>query len=131
MNDIKLSKDSDRLICILYKEYMQKRKSGTDKFMASILGSAIKIKENLMPDESVEDISQTCWALHDEGLLNVCPGDNIAYEVAITEDGVIYMENRFPKGLKQLLEYMKSLSYFIAEKAVKGAVEAAVRSVIS
>lgn len=59
MSDIKLTKDSDTLICVLYKSYLEARKNGTSKRDAKTLGGASYIQKNLMPKWSLEDVEDT------------------------------------------------------------------------
>jgi len=56
-----------------------------------------------------DDIDSDCWELHENGLLNCFHADYMASEVKLTNSGVIYMENRFPKGLKQVVKYLSTV----------------------
>ena len=111
MSNVQLSKDNDFLICNLYKNYLEQTKNGIPKSKARWLGSSDKIQENLIKDWSKEDVATACWELHSKGLLKCSPGNNIAYTTYLTDEGIIYMENRFPgttnKALKLVIETIK------------------------
>ena len=109
MCNIRLSKDNDLLICILYKNFLEKVESGTSKSNARWLGSSDEIQENLLTNWSKDDVATICWELHNKGLLQCTPGDNIAYDTYLTDDGIIYMENRKLDKLKTLIDYISKL----------------------
>lgn len=103
---MKLTKDSDKLICLLYKTYLEKRKSGLSKSAANSFGSSHDIHENLCPDWIFEDVDDTCRELSRANLLDCLWADNIAYHVSISDSGIIYMENRFVNGLLEVTDFI-------------------------
>lgn len=106
MSDIQLSKDNDLLICSLYKHYLEKVKNGSSKSDARWLGSSDEIQENLLTTWSKDDVATSCWELHSKGLLKCSPGDDIAYSTYLTNEGLIYMENRFKNGFIELTDFI-------------------------
>ena len=112
MSDIKLSKDNDFLICTLYKTFLEKTKNGSSKSDARWLGSSDEIQEKLVKNWSKEDVATACWELHRKELLKCSPGDDIAYSTYLTDEGIIYMENRFKNGLSDLLDYAQKLKFW-------------------
>lgn len=48
--DISLTKDSEKLLSVIYKKYLENRKSGKNKADAKNLGSAHSIQEQLLPE---------------------------------------------------------------------------------
>jgi hypothetical protein len=107
--DIRLTKDSDALICLLFKQYCQKRKDGVPKVDAKDFGSSRDIHQTIAPKWSFEDVDETCWELDRAGLLECFKADMIAYYVHLSDTGIIYMENRFKNGLKDILEYLEKI----------------------
>lgn len=103
---MKLTKDSDRLICLLYKDYLERRKSGESKSIARTFGSSHDIHNRLVPDQIFDDVDDTCRELSRAGLLDCMWADNIAYFVTISDDGIIYMENRFKNGLMSVVDFL-------------------------
>lgn len=106
MSNVQLTKDSDYLICAIFKSYMDQRKSGTPKSNAKMLGSSKTLHEELMPEWSFEDVDETCRELHRAGLLQCTYADNVAYYVSLNDAGIIYMENRFAGKFDTIVEYM-------------------------
>ena len=109
MAEIKLTKDSDALICALYKEYLQRRKDGTPKNDAKYFGGADYIQQNIVPKWSLGDTEETLWELHRAGLLVCKPADNTVHFAILTDDGIVYMENRFKDGLSEVLGYIEKI----------------------
>lgn len=101
-----LTKDSEKLICLLYKDYLEKRKSGLSKSKANSFGSSHNIHENLCPDWIFEDVDDTCRELSRAGLLHCLWADDIAYNVNLSDSGIIYMENRFKNGLLGVADFL-------------------------
>lgn len=113
MSDIRLSRDADALICVLYKEFKQRRKSGEPKQKARNMGGSPVIHKNLLPKWSFEDVDETCRELSRAGLVNCSWADNIAYRVILSDAGIVYMENRFKDGLASVLDHLEALRSFI------------------
>lgn len=109
MSEIKLSKDNDFLICTLYKSYLEKVKNGMSKSNARSLGSSDEIQEQLLKNWHKDDVATSCFELCDKGLLTCLPADDIAYRTYLTEDGIIYMENRKLDKLDKLIDYISKL----------------------
>lgn len=109
MDNVRISRDADALISVLYKVYLDRRKSGTPKEQALFFSDSHYIHENLMPKWGFEDVDSTCWELHEAGLLSCLPGDGIAYLVMLTDQAVIYQENRFQDKAEGFLGYLERL----------------------
>lgn len=109
MAKTELTKDADAMICVLYKNYLQRRKSGVTKCDAKFLGGSTEIHTDLMPKWSFEDVDETCRELSRAGFLDCLFADNITYLAYLTDDAIIYMENRFKDGFFSLLEHLGSL----------------------
>ena len=106
MTSIQLSKDNDFLICTLYKNFLEEVKNGSSKSKARWLGSSDEIQENLLTNWSKEDVATACWELHSKGLLVCSAGDDIAYSTYLTDEGIIYMENRFSNKVEKVVDYI-------------------------
>ena len=104
---MELTKDSQKLICLLYKSYLEKRKSGCSKSAANNFGSSHNIHEALCPDWIFEDVDDTCRELSRAGMLDCFWADSIAYSVSISDSGIVYMQNRFKNGLKEVANLVK------------------------
>ncbi len=103
---MQLTSDADRLICILYKAYLDSRDRGFSKADARCFGSSEKIHEAHFPDWLYEDVDETCRELSRNGLLNCFWADGIAYSVELSDSGICYMENRFKNGIVGLTDFI-------------------------
>ena len=100
--DVSLTKDADKLICVIYKEYLSRRKAGADKRSAKDFGDPFSWPESFSQEFSVNDFSDTLPELKHAGLINLYIHDGFQ----IKDDAIIYMEQRFPDGISGVLEWM-------------------------
>lgn len=111
---MELTKDADALICLMYKQYVQKRKDKISKSQAKIFGSSDNIQKNIAPKWSFEDVDETCRELSRAKLLNCSYADDVVYSAYLSDEAIIYMENRFPNGLSQIIQALTKLSALVA-----------------
>lgn len=111
--DIKLTKDSDRLICEIYKKYLEKIAENISKSEAKKLGSSKEIHSEIMPEWFFSDVDEICRELGRAGLLNCFYADNIVYSASISDVGIIYMENRFKNGIKDVVNFLSNFTSLI------------------
>ena len=104
-----LTKDSKKMLCMLYKDYLEKRNSGFSKSEAKSFGSSHNIHEALLPNWAFEDVDDTCRELSKAGMLDCFWADNIAYHVNLSDTAISYMDNRFKNGLKDIASFLSSL----------------------
>lgn len=101
-----LTKDSMRLLCVMYKSYLEKRKSGMSKSSSNEFGSSHAIHETLLPDWQFDDVNETCFELARAGFIVIDYGDNIVTQASITDSGISFMENRFKNGLAGVVDFL-------------------------
>lgn len=104
-----ISKECDALICVLYREYLVRRSHGVSIDQASYFRDDVSIRENFMPLWSVDDVCTLCWRLVGHGFLFASPGNDHANDVTFTDQGIIYMENRFSGKVDELLSRLAQL----------------------
>ncbi len=107
--NINLTKDSDVLICLLYKQYCQKRKNGLPKLDARTFCSSDVIQKTIAPKWTFDDVDETCRELSRAGLLNCEYANNVVIDSWLSDTGIIYMEKRFKNGLDEVLEYLTKI----------------------
>ena len=106
-----LSKDAKKLLSLSYKEYLVQREQGANKETAMMLsGGAQGIRDRLMPETPVEDVASICWELHDAGYVAAYGANNTVYTATLTNEAIVYMENRLKNGL---LDGLELLSKFV------------------
>ena len=103
MNDA-LTKDAKVILCLIYKDYLSKRDSGLSKSSANHWGTSHVIHEKLIPKWSFEDVDDTCRELSRAGAIVCNWADNIAYNISISDSGIVYMENRYKNLLHEIAD---------------------------
>lgn len=106
MSDVKLSKDADTLICLIYKYYLELCGTGIPKSKAKFLGSSHEIHENIIPEWNFDDVDSTCNELGKNQLLDISPYNNICGIVNLSDNGIVYMENRFSDKIEKVVDYI-------------------------
>jgi len=109
MDNLSLTKDAEKLICIMYKNYLEKRKAGEPKSKAKKFGGSNSIHEKLLPKWSFQDVDDTCRELSRAGLLSCMWASDVAYNVSLSDSGISYMENRFKNGLKEVTDFISKI----------------------
>lgn len=100
-----MTKDADKMLCCLYKEYLERVKVGSSKRDARKFTSEY-FSENLpFADWHPDDVSMVRSELSRNKYLKA----NIIGGVEFTEDGISYMENRFKNNLKELTDFISKL----------------------
>lgn len=110
--DIVLSKVCDAFICILYKSYLEKRNSGASLSESKNTGGMDDLTQ-LFPKWSEIDIMTCCENLEAKGLMWINPAEDTIWDSELTDNGIIYMENRFKGKVKNVLEHIKTIASFI------------------
>lgn len=97
---MELTKDGDKLISTIYGVYLKRKKSGVSKFEATSFDS--DWMEIYFPNESKQDLSFAFMELKKAFGLKVY-SDGAFF---LSDTAIIYMENRFPDGVKQVFDYI-------------------------
>lgn len=105
---MELTKDAEKLICVMYKRYLEKRSSGISKSESNYFGDTHTVHESFFPREPFDDIDDSVWELKRTNFISGDYGDNILSEISITSAGLIYMENRFKNGIKDVLTFLSN-----------------------
>lgn len=107
-----LTKDADKLICIIYKDYLTRRKSGESKRTARDYSDKAKWPDTFYREFDGRNLYDTLIELKRAGYIRCYLDAGFAIEDA----GIIYMEQRFPNGISQVLDWLskaKSLIPFV------------------
>ncbi len=104
----KITKDADKLICLIYQGYLEDRESGKSKIQAKQLGSSDDVFNRFLID-TAEDVAETCRELSRADFLHCTYADNIVYTATLTDDAIVYMENRFKNGLSEVMNFLLKL----------------------
>lgn len=97
--DIELTKDAQKLVALLYKEYLNRRKSGISKADAKEFDLS---EIYSLTDESPVDVSETI-----QEIKSVYPlKEDIVGNVTLSDSIISHMENRFKNGLVDVLSFL-------------------------
>ena len=99
-----LTKDADRAICLIYAEYLKRKGSGLPKSRARDF-SVPQNREPLYKAMNQTDFNDTLSELNAAGFLRLYLGHGFLLE----DKGILYMENRFPRGLEQLADVLSEI----------------------
>lgn len=100
-----LTKDADKLICCLYREYLEKRKSGISKADAKEFEGNFYKNVKVLSNWNSSDVSETLQELHGKKLLK----KNVLGDFSLNDEAIIYMENRFKNGLNEVMDFISNL----------------------
>lgn len=97
-----LTKDAEKVICCIYKEYLEKRKSGISKSQAKEFDGNFYRNVNALSKWNDADVSDTIQELHDKKLIK----KNVMGDFSLLDSAVIYMENRFKNNLNEITDFI-------------------------
>lgn len=112
--DFCLTRESEALLSVLYREYCTRRKHGIPIVKASYFQDAASIHDSFLPALPVDDIAYLCWELQAEGLLDVSPGDDTANDITLTRVAVAYLDHKFTRGLSSVVAFLTDLSSILS-----------------
>lgn len=94
-----LTKDAQKLVALLYKSYLERRKSGMSKTNAKFF----ELNEIYsLTDDSPEDVDETIREIKSVYPLK----EDIIGNITLSDKMISYMENRFKKGLVDILSFL-------------------------
>ena len=99
---MELTKDADLLVCCAYKEYLDRRKRGISKRQANTFHSDFREENSKLSGWLHDDYLYTIGELKRAGFVN----SYLDGTFIITDQCVIYMENRFKNGLKEVADFV-------------------------
>lgn len=100
--EITLTKDADKAICLIYKEYLERRKSGADRKKSKDFFYREQWPAEFIENAGLSDFLDTLRELQVIGFIRRTMGGGFYLEDA----GIVYMEQRFPNGAAQVLDWL-------------------------
>ena len=107
--DVKLTKDADALVCLMYKRFLELRDNGISREEAKFFGGYLAVRDAVMPTANPDDVADYCRELDTAELLRVCYGDGKPSFIWFQDDAIVYMEGRFKSGLSDVLDYLSKI----------------------
>ena len=95
-----LTKASDKFLCLVYAIFLKRVKNGTPRSDAMEFYVSESWRSELFPDLSDSDYRDILHELSVES--------DMAGNFSLSHSALVYMENRFKTGLKEVLDYVSS-----------------------
>lgn len=99
---MQLTKETDKIFCLIYQEYLNRRKTDVSKISAILFQYPEALQSEFLQGIHTDDIYSALHELHRNGLIKEYTDGGFI----LLDAGIIYMENRFKNGLKEVLEYI-------------------------
>lgn len=108
-----LTNDSKFLLSSMYKEYLQKRKSGVDRNTSRKFGNEIDLHNNLMPEWLQADVHDSIAELITLKYLGSIPGDNKFTFITLNPKAIAELETTFKDKIEAVLDYAAKIKNVI------------------
>lgn len=96
----------------MYRDYLElSKKVGPEK--ANYFGDSDGINYKYFINRSDDYVSTLCWKLQRKGYINCYSGDNKANLISITDDTIIYFENKFKNNVSKVIDAINELLNFV------------------
>lgn len=103
--DVELTRDGDYFLCVIYKEYKSRKEKGMQEKNARDF-ARFEQWEHLfseMPPETMQAAqAECCKTFHMKSYLR--------NSFILSDEAIRYMEQRFPRGVSQILDYVSNLA---------------------
>ena len=100
-----MSKDTNTILCFIYKIYLQRLKSGISRTQSNNFDDSIFKSDKRLSKWADEDINHYLTELHNQELIH----RNILGEFSLTDNGIMQMENRFHDDLNSVLDILSKV----------------------
>lgn len=100
-----MTKDSEKMLCVMYKEYLIRVKHGVSKYESRNFKPEFFLTDSAFTNWHAEDISMAKSELTHSSLLK----SNILGDIRFTDEGITHMENRFKNGIIELTDFIAKL----------------------
>lgn len=102
-----LTKEQKHLLISMYKEILN-RQPALSMEQANNFDDSDQLIELFSLDLSSDYVSELCWGLYSKGYIMCYRGDDLANEISLTDKTIVYMENKFTHGLKDVLLFLSN-----------------------
>lgn len=100
-----LSKNSEKYLCYVYKEYLKRRKNNVPDVDARTFSDSFSVKQLKLPASDIELLLQE---LNSKKYIK----RNIIGDFKLSDDAIVYMENRFKNDAKEILDILSNIPFF-------------------
>lgn len=99
---MQLTKNTDKMFCLIYEEYLNRKKMGYTEKSAISFEHPEALQNQFLQGFHADDIHSAVHELSRYNLVRRFVNDSFT----LSTGGIVYMENRFKNGIKEVLEYI-------------------------
>lgn len=99
---MELTRDTNTILCLIYKEFLARRKDGMSKSEAKSFDCPASIQIQFMQGILTDDIHDALMELANVGFAKVYVTDDFM----LTDKAIAFMENKFKKGLIEVTDFI-------------------------
>ena len=100
--DVEITRESEKLLCMLYKVYLDRRKSGEPRECARQFEDAFFSSAEPFASMNRDDVDDLLQELARKGMLKTF----IVGDCELTDEAIVYLENRFKNGLISVISFL-------------------------
>lgn len=97
-----LTRDADKMLCCLYKEYLSRINTGSSKSSSRNFTPEYAQSDAVLSKWHPDDVSAVRNELQRAGYLKV----NIIGKFQLTDDAIVYMEGRFKSNILEITDFI-------------------------
>lgn len=97
-----MTKDTEKFLCEIYQEYLRRRKSGMSKSEAVQFSRPEEMVNEFMQGNLPDDMHECIYELKKLNYVHAY----ITNSFSLEDTAIIYMENRFKNGLKEVSDFI-------------------------
>ena len=102
---MQLTKNADKMLCLIYKIYLKRIKDGSDMEQASVFEYSFTEEDKAFDKMGASAVRSAIAELGDAGYIRRYTDGGFR----LNQSAVVKMENRFKDGLKDLMDFIGSL----------------------
>ncbi|MCI8592662.1 MAG: hypothetical protein HFI88_10045 [Lachnospiraceae bacterium] len=106
-----LTKEQQKILVSMYKQFLSKQPALSPED-ANYFGNSDDMRDQYLPTTSSDYVSDLFWSLYRKGYVYCTKGEDLANEISLTDKTIVYMENRFKNGFKEIAEFLANFLPF-------------------
>ena len=109
MIDFEITFEAKSLLKLLYGIYLGRRNEGKGRTEANRFGSSADLQRDYLPNMKVCDVTDLCFELARAGCLHYMRGDNLANNIYLTYEALVYSEQEFKRNFQEISGWISSI----------------------
>ena len=97
-----MTKDADKMLCCLYREYLNRINAGSSKTSAKDFTTEYANSDDVLCKWHPDDVDAKIQELRRMGYIKVY----ISGKYQLTDPGITYMENRFKNNINEVADFL-------------------------